>query len=172
VPTEVKAYRAWPYFPPVVITRENMWMPHRKLRSCTEQPAPCLPSTFMLPSSILSYFTLHLCVSWSCCWRLSLLTECLGDGRGKEGEGSVTAEGRCGGVWSTGYLSLTHCRVMENLKWRRYVGNLDIDGKIMLEWALGNWVWGCTLVLSGVGNGPLAGCCEYSNKLQGSKKNS
>jgi hypothetical protein len=52
---------------------------------------------------------------------------------------------------------------------RDHAKDLDVDGKIMLEWVYGNRVRRCGLDASGSGCGPAVDCCERDNEPSGSK---
>jgi hypothetical protein len=50
------------------------------------------------------------------------------------------------------------------------VGKPTVDGRIILEWILGNRVGSCGLGSSGSGQGQVAGCCEHGKEPSGSIK--
>jgi hypothetical protein len=56
---------------------------------------------------------------------------------------------------------------LENLKGRDYSEDLDVDGKVMLEW---NRVGECKLNLSGSEYGPVTGSSEHGNEPSDSIK--
>jgi hypothetical protein len=47
------------------------------------------------------------------------------------------------------------------------MGDLSIGGSVILKWVLNN-VRSCILDLSGLGQGPVVGCCEHRNEPSGS----
>lgn len=49
------------------------------------------------------------------------------------------------------------------------MGDLSIEGCILLKWVLNN-VRNYVLDLSGLGQGPVVGCCEHGNEPSGSTK--
>jgi len=52
---------------------------------------------------------------------------------------------------------------LENLKVKTDLKDVGVDGKITLEWILGNRVERCGLDASVSGQGPVAGSCEHGN---------
>jgi hypothetical protein len=54
----------------------------------------------------------------------------------------------------------------QNMKGRDHLGNLDLDGRIILIWILKYGVK-CELVLPDSGLSPVAGSCQHGNELQG-----
>jgi hypothetical protein len=52
----------------------------------------------------------------------------------------------------------------ESLKGRDHLEYLDVNGRIILRWILGNEVGGCGLNLPSSGKGPVAGCSENGNE--------
>jgi hypothetical protein len=57
---------------------------------------------------------------------------------------------------------------LENLNKRGHMEELGVDGKMILEWILGNRAGRCGLYSSGSGQGPKAGSCEHGNESSGS----
>jgi hypothetical protein len=56
---------------------------------------------------------------------------------------------------------------LENMNGRDHLEDVGVDGKILLEFILGEW---CGLYSSGSGQGLVAGRCEHCNKPLGSIK--
>jgi len=56
---------------------------------------------------------------------------------------------------------------LTSLMGRDHSEDIDVDGKVILEFILGNTVGGCGLDASGSGLGPVAGSSEHSNELSG-----
>jgi hypothetical protein len=50
------------------------------------------------------------------------------------------------------------------MKGRDHSKDLDVDGRIILEWILENRKGKCELVSSGSGWGPVEGSCEHGNE--------
>jgi hypothetical protein len=53
---------------------------------------------------------------------------------------------------------------------KRPLVDLDVDGRIILKWILGNRMEGCGLDSSGSEYGPVAGSCKHGDEPSGSIK--
>jgi hypothetical protein len=56
----------------------------------------------------------------------------------------------------------------ESPKERDHLEDQGVGGKMGSEWILGRLDWGCGLDSTVSGQGPVAGCCECSDKPLGS----
>ena len=58
----------------------------------------------------------------------------------------------------------------ENLREGEHLEDPDVDGRIILKLTIEKWGWGYGLDRSDLGEGQVAGLCEYGNELPGSIK--
>ena len=53
---------------------------------------------------------------------------------------------------------------------RDHLEDLGVDGRITLKWIFRNWMEGCRMDLSGLGQEQVAGCCEGGDEFSASVK--
>jgi hypothetical protein len=60
-------------------------------------------------------------------------------------------------------------KILTNIQETEYLEGLVVDGKMLLECIMGNWMGRCEVAASGSGKRTVVGSCEPSGPVKGGK---